>query len=259
MLRFPTSHKQGHSSKDDNMTKKSNELIKVNFDKQICDAREVHKFLQSSWQFSKWIKFRIEEYGFIEGKDFIKTFSHTGLKLGRPKVIYNVTIAMAKELAMVERTEKGSEVRKYFLKVESDYKAMLARRTIPAWQTSRIENKGHNKEFNEIIQKFQEYAALSGSQNSNRYYSLFNDMINHNLFEFPKGLKNIPDKLEAFQHSFSNSAKKVVIELIKNGIEKSIHYKEIFVQCKNKVIEVAKVLGVTPVPIIENPQLKLIK
>ena len=37
----------------------------------LCDARELHAFLQSKQQFSNWIRNRIEQYGFVENVDFI--------------------------------------------------------------------------------------------------------------------------------------------------------------------------------------------
>lgn len=126
------------------------------------------------------------------------------------------------------------------------------------WLALRDSNKWRNKDFNEMIGEFQKYAEMSGSQNANRYFSLFNDMVNHNLFTFPKGLKNIPDRLEAYQLSFSDSTKKIIMELIRVGIEKSIHYKEIFIQCKEKVLQIANVLGVTPVPVIAEAQYSLL-
>jgi len=69
------------------------------------NARDLHEFLEVKHQFRDWIKNRIEEYGFEDGKDFREFFSEsTG---GRPAKEYALSIDMAKELSMVERNAKG--------------------------------------------------------------------------------------------------------------------------------------------------------
>ena len=62
-------------------------------------------FLGVQTAFRDWISRRIEEYGFVDDKDFCSFLSES--QGGRPAKEYAITIDMAKELAMVERTEKG--------------------------------------------------------------------------------------------------------------------------------------------------------
>ena len=56
-------------------------------------------------RFNDWVTTRIHEFGFTEGQDF-STFTENPVK-GRPSKEYALTLDMAKELSMVERTEKG--------------------------------------------------------------------------------------------------------------------------------------------------------
>lgn len=104
-----------------------NDLIKVaaraigGGEVQTVNARELHGFLEVGKQFSHWVQDRIEQYGFVENQDFV-TFSQNGLK-GRPTVEYAVSLDMAKELAMVERTAKGKQARQYFIECERRAKA----------------------------------------------------------------------------------------------------------------------------------------
>jgi len=80
------------------------------------NARHLHQFLEVHHQFRDWIKHRIEEYGFEEGKDFREFFSEsTG---GRPAKEYALSVDMAKELSMVERNTKGKQARQYFIECE---------------------------------------------------------------------------------------------------------------------------------------------
>jgi len=82
---------------------------------QLVDARLLHNFLEVVTRFNDWITRRIEEYGFIEGNDFYSKLSKTK---GRSKTDYHLTLDMAKELAMVERNEKGRQARRYFIECE---------------------------------------------------------------------------------------------------------------------------------------------
>ena len=87
---------------------------------QTVNARELHAFLESKQDFSTWIKNRIEKYGFVENQDFITTPQKYGTANGghATRKEYHITINMAKELAMVERNNKGKQARQYFIECE---------------------------------------------------------------------------------------------------------------------------------------------
>lgn len=81
-------------------------------------GRELHEFLGVKTLYKDWFP-RMVEYGFTEGKDFSSFLSEsTG---GRPGTDHLLTIDMAKELAMIQRTDKGKQARQYFIQVEKDY------------------------------------------------------------------------------------------------------------------------------------------
>lgn len=88
---------------------------------ETVNARDLHQFLQSRDDFSTWMKLRVDQYGFVEGIDFTTFQEKTGK--GRPKIEYALSLDMAKELAMVERTEKGRQARQYFIECERVAKA----------------------------------------------------------------------------------------------------------------------------------------
>lgn len=83
---------------------------------QTVNARELYEFLDSKRGFSKWIQERIEQYGFVENQDFT-TLGNIAEQVHN-KIEYHITLDMAKELAMVERNQKGKEARKYFIECE---------------------------------------------------------------------------------------------------------------------------------------------
>jgi len=89
-----------------------------------CNARDLHEFLEVQTQFKDWIARRIEEYDFEEDKDFCCS-NLSGKKEGsggHNRKDYHLSLDMAKELSMVERTEKGKQARQYFIECERQAK-----------------------------------------------------------------------------------------------------------------------------------------
>ena len=83
-------------------------------------GRELHEFLGVTTRYNDWFP-RMAEYGFIEGKDFYSFLSKTSETGGRPSTDHLLTIDMAKEICMIQRTEVGKQARQYFIQVEKDY------------------------------------------------------------------------------------------------------------------------------------------
>ena len=81
----------------------------------IVSGRELHEFLEVKTAYKDWFP-RMKEYGFVEGQDFSSFLS--GSTGGRPSQDHHIKLDMAKELAMIQRTEKGKQARQYFLQVE---------------------------------------------------------------------------------------------------------------------------------------------
>lgn len=105
-----------------------NELVKVNehqigIKKQLgVDARELWNFLGVKTPFDKWIRRRLKEAGFVDGQDFIVFDKFVeNSKGGRPQKEYVFSIGASKEVAMLERNDKGREVRQYFIDCEEKY------------------------------------------------------------------------------------------------------------------------------------------
>ncbi|KRN62740.1 antA/AntB antirepressor family protein [Carnobacterium maltaromaticum] len=99
-----------------------NELIKVTTNEngeQLTSGRDLHRFLEVATEYKDWFP-RMVRYGFVEGVDFSAILSEsTG---GRPKQDHALILDMAKEISMIQRSEKGKQARQYFIKVEKEYK-----------------------------------------------------------------------------------------------------------------------------------------
>lgn len=94
-----------------------NELLKINYDTEqpTVSARELHDELRIKTAFKDWFP-RMCEYGFEEGKDFCSKMSEsTG---GRPSKEYDISIDMAKQICMIQRSPEGKQIRQYFLDLE---------------------------------------------------------------------------------------------------------------------------------------------
>ena len=95
-----------------------NELIKINYDnleKPVVSGRELHKALDITTRYNDWFA-RMCEYGFTEDKNFYSFLSKSSC--GRPSTDHMLTIPMAKELCMIQRTDIGRKFRQYFISVE---------------------------------------------------------------------------------------------------------------------------------------------
>lgn len=94
-----------------------NDLVKVNFDTQTVSARELHEQLHIKTAFKDWFP-RMCEYGFEEGKDFCSKMSETSEKGGRPAKDADISVDMAKQICMIQRTPEGKAVRQYLVDLE---------------------------------------------------------------------------------------------------------------------------------------------
>lgn len=91
----------------------------------IVSGRTLHRELGVGTEYAKWMT-RMTEYGFVEGQDFNSVKIDEVRQEGNRHVKREITdhalkLDMAKEIAMIQRTEKGKEVRQYFIQVERDY------------------------------------------------------------------------------------------------------------------------------------------
>lgn len=107
---------------------------------QLCNARDLHAFLEVGRDFSNWIKDRIEQYELIEGEDYIRSpklasgspgnRDEKGQFIGADAIDYHLPIDTAKELAMIENNAQGRKVRRYFIRLEK-FARMTAQPLLP--------------------------------------------------------------------------------------------------------------------------------
>ncbi|NCB72867.1 MAG: oxidoreductase [Clostridia bacterium] len=130
-----------------------NEIIKVNYENErpTVSGRELHEFLEVGSNYTTWFN-RMTEYGFTENQDFQPIFQKWNTAQGNEttQMDHQLTIEMSKEIAMIQRNEKGKQARQYFIALEKQWntpEAVMARAlkmaetTIKTLQTTVIEQR----------------------------------------------------------------------------------------------------------------------
>lgn len=111
------------------------DLIQIHYDnadRPTVSGRELHEALGVETPYTTWVK-RMCEYGFSENVDFATCFPNLESENqhgGQNKIDHQLTIPMAKELCMLQRTDKGKQMRQYFISVEEQWNspdAIMAR------------------------------------------------------------------------------------------------------------------------------------
>ena len=102
-----------------------NALIKVDLNENqepIVSGRELHEVLEIKTDYKKWFD-RMSEYGFSENVDFCTVSQKCPIANGgyQEKFDHAIKLDMAKEIAMIQRNDKGKQVRQYFIQVEKDF------------------------------------------------------------------------------------------------------------------------------------------
>ena len=134
------------------------EIIKINTNENdiTLSGRELHEFLDIGTEYPKWFE-RMTEYGFTKGEDYLVHYydknssevknddaeKMSANQRSAKGIIINheIKLDMAKEIAMIQRNEKGKQARKYFLEVEKAWNSpeMIMKRALEI-ANKRVEN-----------------------------------------------------------------------------------------------------------------------
>ena len=96
-----------------------NEVLKINYETEqpTVSARDLHEKLNIGTKFTTWFE-RMQDYGFSEGSEFFPKLGETSEQGGRPQTDYQISIDMAKQICMVQRSPEGKQIRQYFIDLE---------------------------------------------------------------------------------------------------------------------------------------------
>lgn len=150
-----------------------NELIKVSYDndRPTVLGRDLHELLEVKERYNDWFH-RMIEYGFTENIDFIsfteKTVKPTG---GRPMQNHQLTLDMAKEICMLQRSERGKQARQYFIQIEKNWNSpeKILERAAQIEDRKRLSIRNEMKEHNKALAD----AAHDAGVTESRDYAIF--------------------------------------------------------------------------------------
>ena len=211
-----------------------NELIKVTEEngEQLVSARELYNFLEVTERFSNWFE-RQMQFGFEENVDF------TGCKFFNTQANqelqdYILKIDMAKELAMLSKSEKGKEIRKYFIELEKAWNSpdkIMAR----ALQIAQKEIQNYKKEIEYQKPKVEFYDQIIDSKDTIDIGSLAKTLNIRNigrnkLFEILRERKILDSKNQPYQTYIDRGYFRTIETSYIQGGDVKIHIKTVVFQ-----------------------------
>lgn len=107
-----------------NLTVIENELVpvyKTSTGEKVVYGSELHKVLGAPSVYREWAKRRLTDIDAVENEDYT-TVEISTVSGGTPRKDHIIKLDTAKEMAMLERNEKGKQVRRYFIAIEKKYK-----------------------------------------------------------------------------------------------------------------------------------------
>ena len=146
-----------------------NELLKINTtdsERITVSARDLYEFLEATERFNSWFD-RMTQYGLVENTDYttvkkLTEVSNNGGVQIRELDDYQLTIDTAKQIAMLQRNEKGTQARKYFIQVENAWNSpervmaralTIANKTIETLKIENSELKPKADYFDNLVER----------------------------------------------------------------------------------------------------------
>lgn len=146
-----------------------NELLKINTtdsERITVSARDLYEFLEATERFNSWFE-RMTQYGLTEGEDFnplksLRVQTEGNREVQREVDDYQLTIDTAKQIAMLQRNEKGTQARKYFIQVENAWNSpervmaralTIANKTIETLKIENSEMKPKADYFDNLVER----------------------------------------------------------------------------------------------------------
>lgn len=141
-----------------------NELIKIQTNEQgqqLVSGRELHEVLGIKSRFNDWIR-NMVAYGFVEDMDYTKFLVQC--VRGQNQYDYILTLEMAKHIAMLQRSEIGMTVRKYFIECEKKLKEQSNTLMLSPLQKYGLILLDNNSSDMEKLQALSEFRELSNNE-----------------------------------------------------------------------------------------------
>lgn len=194
--------------------------LKRNEDGTVAvSGRELHKGLKIKTPYPKWMN-RMIAYGFEENIDYITNRQKSPIANGGYKLTddHIMTLDMAKEISMIQRSEIGRKIRGYFIKVERQHNQLAS-----AYGITSLEDM--NQLIEQLVSDKLDYLISTGQVSNKKLDEL------NNKFE---GEYVTPQDLLAIKYAVKDKAEETLkyqglqmtIDTIGDVYEQAIAYKK---------------------------------
>jgi len=119
--------------------------------------------------------------------------------------------------------------------------AALQQKHNPEWQRFRTDNKVGHRNYTDTIRVFIQYAINQGSSGAQKYYVNLSRMIRKTI-----GGDQARDMLDTMHLAFITTAEYMIQQILAEGMNAGLHYKDIYQIAKDKVTALAKTLSFQP-------------
>ncbi len=204
---------------------------------------------------------------FIEGTDLIINekrrenigSSHFGGKQVTTVEVIKLTVDCFKMWAMMSGTEKGKQVRLYFLECEKIAKAKVTNNQALEWIETRAEGKEDRQNLTEAIKRLIEHGLSQGASSgiNNYYASITTNCVNINLIDSSQykdsSIKNKRDRMDVKTLKNVKTFELLLANLIHNSIDDNLNYKDIYKLCKSEMFKLASTYRIKPAKLLNEP------
>lgn len=180
---------------------------------QAVSARVLYEFLEIGTDFTTWCN-RMFEYGFEANIDFTPILGKS--PMGRPSTDYALTLDCAKEISMIQRSEKGKTARLYFIECEKRLKGIgvfqMPKSLPEALRLYALEIEAREeaqRQLEEAKPKVDFYEAVTGSKDAMDLSEVaktlnWPNMGRNKLFEFLRNHGVLRDNNQPYQSYVDN-------------------------------------------------------
>ncbi len=155
-----------------------NELIKINYETETptVSARDLHTGLEISERFQSWFNRQLQ-YGFQENTDYVgcKEFN---TQARQELQDYQISVDMAKQICMIQRSEKGKQYRQYFLDLEKAWNTpeQIFARALKMADKEIEKLKANNTELLENVQRMRPKEIFADAVSASHTSVLIGDL-----------------------------------------------------------------------------------
>ena len=142
---------------------------------------------------------------------------------------------------------KAASLKESYIQEFNRMQRLLSRQQNLLWRETREHSIEARRAETDAIQLFIDYAISQGSQSAKTYYMNFTKMTHRALFIMadvsPTPFREI---LNTMQLSFLTSAEYLVRNELYDGMGQGLYYKDIYKLAKDRVVQFAATVGITP-------------